>query len=95
MEVLPRLFQTKFNGGLQEETLFIGNAQELPSSVGALLHEAKPVSCTCWLRVLCMDLPCTCRATTWAGTEWRKANQGWRLAMSSMYVPFQTEGKRE
>jgi len=37
MEVLPRLFQVKFDDGLQEETLFIGNAQELPSAVGAPL----------------------------------------------------------
>jgi len=76
VEVLPRLFQTKFDGGLQEETLFIGNAQELPSSVGALLHL---LSCTCWLRVLCMDLPCLCRATTGQDQDGAKQTKvgGW------------------
>ena len=35
MEVLPQLFHTKFSSGLHEETLFIGNAQETPSTLGA------------------------------------------------------------
>ena len=50
MEVLPRLFQVKFDDGLQEETLFIGNAQELPSAVGALppVLEQRICARACW-----------------------------------------------
>ncbi|KAK9834007.1 hypothetical protein WJX81_002426 [Elliptochloris bilobata] len=34
VDVLPQLFHTKFSSGLHEETLFIGNAQEVPSATG-------------------------------------------------------------
>ena len=51
MEVLPQLFHTKFSDGLHEETLFIGNAQEIPSALGANLRSswrgAARMPCVC------------------------------------------------
>ena len=42
VEVLAQLFHTKFSSGLQEETLFIGNAQETPSTLGTICSQAGP-----------------------------------------------------
>ena len=45
MEVLPQLFHTKFSSGLHEETLFIGNAQETPSTLGANMQSRLDRGC--------------------------------------------------